>query len=80
MDAFKAQHGGKNFTLSHCWVIINGEEKFKEQYAAIKARGGKEAVEEHAEGEKPRPRGKSNSKKEDKHEARPLHCKLRCKA
>jgi hypothetical protein len=53
-------------------VIINEEEKFKEQYAAIRARGGKEAVEELGEGEKPRPRGKSNSKKEDKHEAASL--------
>ena len=31
-------------------------------------RGGAEVVEEHGEGEKPRPRGKTNSKKKDKRE------------
>lgn len=50
---------------ARCWMVISGE-KFKAQYAALKARGGAEAVEEHGEGEKPRPRGKTNSKKEDK--------------
>ncbi|KAE8812176.1 putative calcium/calmodulin-dependent protein kinase camk1 [Hordeum vulgare] len=39
---------GKSFNLIQCWMIINEEEKFKAQYAAIKARGGKEALEEHA--------------------------------
>ncbi|KAE8820932.1 Lectin-domain containing receptor kinase A4.3 [Hordeum vulgare] len=50
-------------------MVINGEEKFKAQYIAIKVRGGKESIEEHGEGEKSRPRGKTNSKKEDKLDA-----------
>ncbi|KAE8777673.1 C2 domain-containing protein [Hordeum vulgare] len=55
-------------------MIINGEEKFKAQYAAIKARGvgGAATVEEHGEGETPRPRGKTNSKKGDNCEAASL--------
>ncbi|KAE8811406.1 putative serine/threonine-protein kinase [Hordeum vulgare] len=55
-EAFKVQHKGKSFHLSHCWRIIKDEEQFKAQYA----------VEEVGEGEKPRLRGKTNSKKEDK--------------
>ena len=65
MEAFKVQHDGKCFNLSHCWRVIKDEEKFKAQYAALKSRGGKKAVEEE-DSEKPRPRGKTNSKKEDK--------------
>ncbi|KAM3329464.1 hypothetical protein ACQJBY_026491 [Aegilops geniculata] len=68
LEAFKVQHEGKSFNLSHCWRVINGEEKFKAQYAALMARGGKKAVEEVGEGKKPRPRGKTNSKK-DKRDA-----------
>ncbi|XBH89504.1 hypothetical protein VPH35_081385 [Triticum aestivum] len=45
------------------------EEKFKAQYAALKARGGKGAVEDVGEDEPARPRGKTNSKKEDKRDA-----------
>ncbi|KAE8804458.1 Eyes absent-like protein 4 [Hordeum vulgare] len=44
-------------------------EKFKAQYAALKSRGGKQAVEAVGDGEKARPRGKNNSKKEDKRDA-----------
>ncbi|KAE8777027.1 DNA repair protein rhp54 [Hordeum vulgare] len=69
LEAFKVQHDGKAFYLSHCWTIIKGEEKFKAQYAALLARGGKEAVEDHGGGEKAQPRGKTNSKKEDKRDA-----------
>lgn len=58
-----------SFNLSHCWMVINEEEKFKVQYAIVMARGGKVAVEEHGVGEKPWPRGKTNSKKEDKRDA-----------
>ncbi|KAE8785640.1 Lectin-domain containing receptor kinase A4.3 [Hordeum vulgare] len=46
LEAFKVQHGGKSFHLSHCWRIIKDEEKFKVQYAALMALWGKEAVEE----------------------------------
>ncbi|KAE8819699.1 C2 domain-containing protein [Hordeum vulgare] len=69
LEAFKVQHDGKAFHLYHCWTIINGKEKFKAQYAALLARGGKEVVEDHGDGEKARPRGETNSKKEDKRDA-----------
>lgn len=49
--------------------VIKDEEKFKAQYAALKARGGKGAVEDVGEGELARPRGKTNSKKGDKRDA-----------
>ncbi|KAE8787779.1 Auxin response factor 3 [Hordeum vulgare] len=66
LKAFRAQYESKSFYLTHCWMISNREEKFKAQCAAIKARGGKAVVEEHGEGKNPRPRGKTNSRKEDK--------------
>ncbi|KAE8771880.1 Helicase SKI2W [Hordeum vulgare] len=53
-------------------MIINGEDKFKAQYAAIKACGGKKVVQEHGDGEKPWSRGKTNSRKEDKREVASL--------
>ncbi|KAE8802779.1 Lectin-domain containing receptor kinase A4.3 [Hordeum vulgare] len=65
LEAFKVQHEGTSFHLSHCWRIIKDEEKFKAQYATIMTHGGKEALEEVGEGEKPQLRGKTNSK-EDK--------------
>ncbi len=68
MEAFKVQHNGKCFNLSHCYRVIKDEEKFKAQYAALKACGGKKAVEDVGEGEPARPRGKTNSK-EDKRDA-----------
>ena len=66
MEAFKVQHNGKCFNLSHCYQVIKDEEKFKAQYAVLKARGGKKVVEYIGKGEPARPRGKTNSKKEDK--------------
>ena len=69
MEAFKVQHNGKCFNLSHCYRVIKDEEKFKAQYVALKARGGKGAVEDVGEGELERSRGKTNSKKEDKRDA-----------
>ncbi|KAE8766767.1 Eyes absent-like protein 4 [Hordeum vulgare] len=66
LEAFKVQHDGKAFHLAHCWTIINGEEKFKVQYAGLLARGGKEVVQDHGDGEKARLRGKTNSKKENR--------------
>ncbi|KAE8805523.1 lectin-domain containing receptor kinase [Hordeum vulgare] len=41
---------GKAFHITHCWTIINGEEKFKAQYAALLAHGGKEAMQDHGDG------------------------------
>ena len=69
LEAFKVQHNGKCFNLSHCFRVIKDEEKFKAQYAALKSHGGKQAVEEVGDGEKARPRGKTNFKKEDKWDA-----------
>ena len=60
---------GGCFNLSHCYRVIKDKEKFKAQYAALKARGGKKVVEDVGEGEPGRPRGKTNSKKEDKRDA-----------
>ncbi|XBI08667.1 hypothetical protein VPH35_136366 [Triticum aestivum] len=69
LEAFKVQHNGKCFNLSHCYRVIKDEEKFKTQYATLKSRGGKKVVEDVGEGESARPRGKTNSKKEDKRDA-----------
>ncbi|KAE8783035.1 Auxin response factor 3 [Hordeum vulgare] len=80
LEALNVHYEGKSFNLTDCWMIINGEEKFKAQYTAIKERGGTKAVEEHGKEEKLRPRGMTNSKKEDKREADSLPCKLLCEA
>ncbi|KAE8821249.1 Eyes absent-like protein 4 [Hordeum vulgare] len=69
LEAFKVQHNGKCFNLSRCFRVIKDEEKFKVQYAALKPCGGKQDVEEVGDSEKARPRGKTNSKKEDKRDA-----------
>ncbi|XBJ08654.1 hypothetical protein VPH35_013907 [Triticum aestivum] len=69
LEAFKVQHNGKCFNLSHCFRVIKDEEKFKAQYDALKSRGGKQAVKEVGDGEPARLRGKTNSKKEDKRDA-----------
>ncbi|KAE8785977.1 C2 domain-containing protein [Hordeum vulgare] len=69
LEAFKVQHNGKCFNLSHCFRVIKDEEKFKTQYFGLKSRAGKQAVEEVGDSEKDRPRGKTNSKKEDKRDA-----------
>ncbi|KAE8812684.1 Lectin-domain containing receptor kinase A4.3 [Hordeum vulgare] len=69
LEAFKVQHNGKCFNVSHCFRVIKDKEKFKAQYVGLKSRGGKQAVEEVGDGEKARPRRKTNSKKEDKRDA-----------
>ncbi|KAI5016428.1 hypothetical protein ZWY2020_006279 [Hordeum vulgare] len=69
LEAFKVQHNGKCFNLSHCFRVIKDEEKFKTQYAALKSRGGKQVMEEVGDAEKARSRGMTNSKKEDKRDA-----------
>ncbi|KAE8776299.1 Lectin-domain containing receptor kinase A4.3 [Hordeum vulgare] len=68
LEAFKVQHEGKSFNVSHCWRVIYEEEKFKAQYAALVSNGGKKDEEEVVDGEKTRRRGKTNSK-EDKRDA-----------
>ncbi|KAE8787444.1 Auxin response factor 3 [Hordeum vulgare] len=79
LEAFKAQHEGKSFNLTHCWTVINGEKKFKAQYGTLRAREGKEVVEEHgggdrSRGERPTPRKRTSARRHH------LSCKLLCKA
>ncbi|KAI4997470.1 hypothetical protein ZWY2020_052812 [Hordeum vulgare] len=69
LEALRVQHNGKCFNLSHRFRVIKDEEKFIVQYAAIKSRGGKKAVEEVGDNDKARPRGKTNAKKEDTRDA-----------
>ncbi|KAE8793335.1 Lectin-domain containing receptor kinase A4.3 [Hordeum vulgare] len=69
LEAFKVQHNGKCFNLSHCLRVIKDDKKFKAQSAGLKSRDGKHAVKEVGDGEKAWPRGKTNSKKEDKWDA-----------
>ncbi|KAE8770404.1 Lectin-domain containing receptor kinase A4.3 [Hordeum vulgare] len=52
LKAFKVQHNGKCFNLSHCFRVIKDEEKFKAQYPTLKSRAGKQAVKEVGDGEK----------------------------
>ncbi|KAE8770889.1 Serine/threonine-protein kinase mph1 [Hordeum vulgare] len=69
LEAFKARHNGKPFTLSHCWRIINNFPKFKDQYRELERKRGKKtaALAEGGVGEAlKRPRGKTNSKMDDK--------------
>ena len=64
----KGPTGNKPFTLTHSWTIICDCPKFKEQYAAQKKNEGPTIMVEHEEGKK-RPRGKTNSKVDEKHDA-----------
>ncbi|KAE8802316.1 Eyes absent-like protein 4 [Hordeum vulgare] len=63
LEAFKVQHNGKYLNLSHCFRVIKDEEKFKAQYAALKSRGGKQAMEEVGDGKKAQPRGRPTPKR-----------------
>ncbi|KAE8814422.1 C2 domain-containing protein [Hordeum vulgare] len=72
LEAFKVQHNGERFNLSHCFRVIKDEEKFKAQYAALKSHGGKQAVKEVGDGEKHGRAGGGGGdqlKKEDKRDA-----------
>ncbi|XBH63145.1 hypothetical protein VPH35_117187 [Triticum aestivum] len=68
LEAFKARHNDKPFTLTHCWTIINNCPKFKDQYRELQRKRGlktaKFAGGEDGEALK-RPRGKTNSKVDD---------------
>ena len=44
MEAFKARHKDKPFTLTHCWVLIKDCPKFKDQYNTLKKNKGGKAV------------------------------------
>ncbi|KAE8811842.1 putative DBINO protein [Hordeum vulgare] len=68
VEAFKARHNDKPFTLTHCWTIINDCPKFKDQYRELQRKRGKKTAKfaEGGDGEAlKRPRGKTNSKMDD---------------
>ncbi|XBH85984.1 hypothetical protein VPH35_073759 [Triticum aestivum] len=68
LEAFKARHNDKPFTLTHCWTIINNCPKFKDQYRELQRKRGKKTAKfaRGGDGEaSKRPRGKTNSKVDD---------------
>ena len=65
MKTFKARHKNKPFTLTHWWSLIKYCPKFKDQYAALEKKAGKAAVTENGDLLN-RPRGKTNSKADEK--------------
>ncbi|XBH86694.1 hypothetical protein VPH35_074301 [Triticum aestivum] len=68
LEAFKARHNDKPFTLTHCWTIINNCPKFKDQYRELQRKRGKKTAKfaRGGDGEAlKRPRGKTNSKVDD---------------
>ena len=68
MEAFKARHNDKPFTLTHCWTLINNCPKFKDQYRELQRKRGLKTAKfaEGGDGEAlKRPRGKTNSKVDD---------------
>ncbi|KAE8803317.1 Serine/threonine-protein kinase mph1 [Hordeum vulgare] len=69
---FKARHNDKPFILTHCWQIINNCTKFKDQYSELQRKRGKKATALAGGGDGgalKRPRGKTNSKVDDKRDA-----------
>ncbi|KAE8781236.1 putative DBINO protein [Hordeum vulgare] len=72
LDTFKARHNDKPFTLTHCWQIINNCPKFKDQYRELQRKRGKKAAALAGGGDGEalkKPRGKTNSKVDDKCDA-----------
>ncbi|KAE8798984.1 putative DBINO protein [Hordeum vulgare] len=68
LEAFKARHNNKPFTLTHCWTIINDFPKFKDQYRELQRKRGKKTANFAGGGDGEalkRPRGKTNSKVDD---------------
>ena len=68
MEAFKARHNDKPFTLTHCWTLINMCPKFKDQYRELQRKRGLKTVKFAGGGDGEalkRPRGKTNSKVDD---------------
>ncbi|XBJ08115.1 hypothetical protein VPH35_013501 [Triticum aestivum] len=68
LEAFKARHNGKPFTLTHCWMIVNNFPKFKDQSRELLRKRGKKTAKfaEGGDGEAlKRPRDKTNSKVDD---------------
>ncbi|XBI21998.1 hypothetical protein VPH35_063068 [Triticum aestivum] len=72
LEAFKARHNDKPFTLTHCWTLINNCPKFKDQYHELQRKRGKKTAKFAGGGDGEalkRPRGKTNSKVDDIHDA-----------
>nr|XP_040249297.1 uncharacterized protein LOC120966812 [Aegilops tauschii subsp. strangulata] len=68
LEAFKAQHNDKPFTLTHCWMIINNCPKYKDQYHELQRKRGLKTTKFAGGGDSEalkRPRGKTNSKVDD---------------
>ncbi|KAE8796496.1 Serine/threonine-protein kinase mph1 [Hordeum vulgare] len=68
LEAFKARHNDKPFTLTHCWTIINDCPKFKDQYRELQRKRGQKTAKFAGGGVGEalnRPRGKTNSKVDD---------------
>ncbi|XBH65229.1 hypothetical protein VPH35_118858 [Triticum aestivum] len=68
LEAFKARHNDKPFTLTHCWTMINNCPKFKDQYRELQRKRGLKTAKfaGGVDGEAlKRPRGKTNSKVDD---------------
>ncbi|XBI57663.1 hypothetical protein VPH35_039017 [Triticum aestivum] len=68
LEAFKARHNDKPFTLTHCWTIINNCPKFKDQYRELQSKRGLKTAKFAGGGDGEalkRPRGKTNSKVDD---------------
>ncbi|XBI28722.1 hypothetical protein VPH35_052879 [Triticum aestivum] len=65
LEAFKARHNDKPFTLTHCWTLINMCPKFKNQYRELQRKRGLKTAKFAGGGDGEalkRPRGKTNSK------------------
>ena len=68
MEALKARHNDKPFTLKHCWTIINNFPKYKDQYRELQRKRGLKTAKFAGGGDGEalkRPRGKTNSKVDD---------------
>ncbi|KAF7069517.1 hypothetical protein CFC21_075140 [Triticum aestivum] len=68
LEAFKARHNDKPFTLTHCWTLINMCPKFKDQYRELQRKRGLKTAKFAGGGDGEalkRPRGKTNSKVDD---------------
>ncbi|XP_073362999.1 uncharacterized protein [Aegilops tauschii subsp. strangulata] len=68
LEAFKARHNDKPFTLTPCWTIINNCPKFKDQYHELQRKRGMKTAKFAGGGDGEackRPRGKTNSKVDD---------------
>ncbi|KAE8816974.1 putative DBINO protein [Hordeum vulgare] len=68
LEAFKARHNDKPFTLTHCWTIINNCPKFKDKYRELQRKRAKKTTKFAGGGDGEalkRPCGKTNSKVDD---------------